>query len=50
LRWFWSVTVYVDPKAGIVTSGKVSTLGEAKMAWLGSWVAWGNAQRFPKKH
>ena len=43
--WFWSITVYVDPNARIATSGKVSTLGEAKMAWLGSWIAWGNAQR-----
>jgi hypothetical protein len=30
LRWFWSVTVYVNPKAGIVTSGKVPTLAVAK--------------------
>ena len=30
LRWFWSMTVYVHPRAGIVTSGKVATLDEAK--------------------
>jgi hypothetical protein len=30
LRWFWSVTVYVNPMAGIRTSGKVATLDEAK--------------------
>ena len=29
-RWVWSVTVYADPKAGIVTSGKVATPEEAK--------------------
>jgi hypothetical protein len=23
LRWFWSITVYVDPKRGINTSGRV---------------------------
>ena len=22
LRWFWSITVYVDPKQGIKTSGR----------------------------
>jgi hypothetical protein len=40
LRWFWSITVYVDPKAGIVTSGKAPTLDWAKIDWLGSWMAW----------
>jgi hypothetical protein len=30
LRWFWSITVYVHPRAGIVTNGKVPTLDEAK--------------------
>ena len=29
-RWFRSIIVYVDPKVGIVTSGKVPTLDEAK--------------------
>jgi hypothetical protein len=24
LRWFWSITVYVDPTAGVVTSGEGS--------------------------
>jgi hypothetical protein len=32
LRWFWSIIVYVDPKAGIVTSGKVPTLDESQGA------------------
>jgi hypothetical protein len=49
LRWFWSITVYVDPKAGITTSGKVPSLGHAKADWMRSWTAWGDAQGFPKK-
>ena len=48
LRWFWSITVYVQPSAGIRTSDRAATLGEAKTAWLRSWTAWGNAQRQPK--
>ena len=24
LRWFWSITVYVDPKQGITTSGRAA--------------------------
>jgi hypothetical protein len=30
LRWFWSITVYVDPKQGINTSGRAASLDEAK--------------------
>jgi hypothetical protein len=37
LRWFWSVTMYVDPKAGIITSGKVATLDEAKAQFETAW-------------
>jgi hypothetical protein len=40
LRWFWSITVYVHQDAGVATSGKVPTLGEAKMAWLHRWRGW----------
>jgi hypothetical protein len=29
-RWFWSITVYVDPKQGINTSGRAASLDEAK--------------------
>jgi len=29
LRWFWSITVYVDPKRGIITNGRVASLEEA---------------------
>jgi hypothetical protein len=37
LRWFWSITVYVDAKHGIVTSGRGPTLEEAKAKFLTSW-------------
>ena len=37
LRWFWSITVYVDPKRGIITSGRAPTLEEAKAQFLTSW-------------
>ena len=40
LRWFWSVTVYVDPKAGIRTSGKVATLDDAKAQFEAAWRRW----------
>ena len=26
LRWFWSITVYVDPKQGINTRGRAASL------------------------
>src|ERR1700730_2240426 len=26
LRWFWAITVYVDPKRGIITNGRVARL------------------------
>jgi hypothetical protein len=29
-RWFWSITVYVDPKQGINTCGRAASLDEAK--------------------
>jgi hypothetical protein len=34
LRWFWSITVYVDPKQGINTSGRAATpsLAQATVA------------------
>ena len=40
LRWFWSIIVYVNPRAGIVTSGKVPTLDEAKAQFEASWRRW----------
>ena len=30
LRWFWSITVYVNPTLGIITSGRAASLDEAK--------------------
>jgi len=37
LRWFWSITVSVDPKHGIITNGRTETLEEAKAKFLASW-------------
>jgi hypothetical protein len=37
LRWFWSITVYVNPKLGIKTSGRAPSLDEAKAQFLTSW-------------
>ena len=36
-RWFWSITVYVDPKRGITTSGRASSIEEAKALFLRNW-------------
>ena len=53
LRWFWSVIVYVNPRAGIITSGKVATLQEAKAQveaarprWL-DWVQTAGPRKIP---
>ena len=46
LRWFWSITVYVHPRAGIVTSGKVATLDAAKAQFEASWRRWQQLQEF----
>jgi hypothetical protein len=40
MRWFWSITVYVWPDAGIVTSGRAPTLDQAKAEFQRSWLAW----------
>ena len=37
LRWFWSITVYVDPKLGIRTDGRTTTLDHAKEQFRRSW-------------
>jgi hypothetical protein len=37
LRWFWSITIYVNPKRGITTSGRATSLEEAKAQFLSSW-------------
>ena len=36
-RWFWSISVYVNPKLGITTSGRAPTLDEAKAQFLRNW-------------
>ena len=36
-RWFWSITVYVNPTLGIVISGRVPTIEEAKAQFRASW-------------
>jgi hypothetical protein len=37
LRWFWSITVYVNPKLGINTSGRAPSLEAAKAQFLTNW-------------
>jgi hypothetical protein len=37
LRWFWSITVYVNPKLGITTSGRAASIEEAKAQFLANW-------------
>jgi hypothetical protein len=37
LQWFWSITVYVDPKLGIRTSGRAASLEAAKAQFLTNW-------------
>ena len=37
LRWFWSITVYVNPRLGIITSGRAASLDEAKAQFLTNW-------------
>jgi hypothetical protein len=37
LRWFWSITVFVGSRPGIVTGGRTPTIEEAKRAFLENW-------------
>jgi hypothetical protein len=37
VRWFWSITVYVDPALRIATNGRVPTLEEATSRFESSW-------------
>ena len=37
LRWFWSITIYVNPKQGINTSGRAASLEGAKAQFLSNW-------------
>jgi hypothetical protein len=36
LRWFWSISFYVNPMLGITTSGRAQSLEEAKAQFLAS--------------
>ena len=38
--WFWSITVPLDMRAKVVTSGRAPTLDQAKTEFLGNWTAW----------
>jgi hypothetical protein len=38
--WFWSITVPLDMRAKVVTSGRAPTLDQAKKDFLASWTAW----------
>jgi hypothetical protein len=33
-RWFWSITLYVNPMLGITTSGRAASIEEAKAQFL----------------
>jgi hypothetical protein len=37
LRWFWSITVYVNPRLGITTSGRAASIEDAKAQFLTNW-------------
>ena len=38
-RWGWSIVVPVRPESGIVTTGRASTLSEAKADFKRNWTA-----------
>jgi hypothetical protein len=38
--WHWSITVYVEPRAGLRTSGTAETLDAAKTAFREIWDKW----------
>ena len=48
LRWFWSITIHVDPALGIVTNGRVPTLDAAKEWFKSTWARVVEARR-PKE-
>jgi hypothetical protein len=37
LRWFWSITLYVNPMLGITTSARAASIEEAKAHFLANW-------------
>ena len=40
VAWFWSITTYVEPRAGLRTSGMADTLDAAKAAFRDSYDKW----------
>jgi hypothetical protein len=38
--WFWSITEYIEPRAGLSTSGSAETLDAAKAAFRARWDQW----------
>ena len=40
VTWFWSITTYVEPRAGLRTSGTAGTLDAAKAAFRATWEQW----------
>jgi hypothetical protein len=47
--WHWSITAYVEPRAGLNTSGTAETLDAAKTAFDDAWdksKAWGGQSGF----
>jgi hypothetical protein len=40
LAWSWLITVNVDPRTEVRTSGDASDLAEAKAAFRASWLKW----------
>jgi hypothetical protein len=42
LRWFWSITLFVDPKHGITTHGRGATLEMVKEQFRAAWLRCGS--------
>jgi len=40
LRWFWSITVVVDARAGVRADGRAASLEEAKAQFYDNWTKW----------
>ena len=40
LTWHWSITVYVEPRSGLRTSGTEETFDAAKAAFQNTWDKW----------
>jgi hypothetical protein len=40
LRWFWSITVVVDARAGVRADGRAASLEEAKAQFCDNWTKW----------